>query len=131
MTEYTSTAETICEELGFDPADAARAAERTARRRDRVDNWAVDQTTLQLPTGDHVHKHQLVVDTDDGTHYMIKQLNSDRIKLVEVHAPTDRDEIGPGYGPVGFGASYWLTIGDFLRTADPQYASDGSPVWAY
>ena len=124
MTEYTQTAHEICEELNVTPTGTERAAEAVAAREDRLNNWSGNRTSLALPTGDRVHKHQLVVDIDTGDHFMVKTLDADRIKLVQVYPPESD-------GHVGFGSSYWLTIGDFLRGADPQYSQDGEPVWAY
>lgn len=117
-----STAETICTNLGFAPDEAEAAHERVQRRIEHVDEWTSELTTLSLPTGERVHKHQLVVDNDTGDEFMVSSLRDDKIQLLATEMDGSDQQ---------FGERYWLTIGDFIRGAEPQYASDGQPVWAY
>lgn len=112
----------VLSKLDVTPAEAEAAHERVQRRIERIDQWTSELTTLSLPNGNRVHKHQLVVDSETGADFMISSLRDDKIQLLEIDIE-DGDQT--------FGARYWLTIGDFLRGADPQYATTGEPVWAY
>ena len=118
----TTLPQELRDDLDVTPAEAEAAHERVQRRIERIDQWTSERTTLSLPNGDRVHKHQLVVDADTGSEFMVSSLRTDKIQLLEIKMED---------GDQQFGARYWLTIGDFIRGAEPQYATDGQPVWAY
>jgi len=144
-----TTADDICEELGFSVSEARTAATRVERRKARVDDWNRVQISFTLPDGRSVYRFQRVVDTTAAIEFMIVGLGDEQIQVQEVGRPqqpsrsdldddngdTDTDDTlyteADYQQSVSFGPVVWLTIGQFMRHAEPQYTTDGAPVFAY
>jgi len=114
----------VCEELGTTPSECAEAAER-------VDEWIQFlvyaqhvETSVELPGVDLAHRHQLVSGPDDQD-YIVLDIDDEVIELVAVQPPVEADS-------VAFLERTAVTHGKFaLGGYEPQYASNGEPIWAY
>lgn len=87
-----------------------------------------ETTSRQLPDGQRVHKHQLIVDRDSGDEFMLTRIDAESLSLVEVTPPRKTDD---GIEKMEFGSTYILSVVDFIQNAEPQFATNGEPVWAY
>lgn len=144
-----TTADDICEELGFTVSEARSAAARVEQRKARLDEWHEVSTSFVLPDESVVYRFQRVVDTTSAIEYMIVDLRDEQIKLQEVTPPragsnvdsedddqcalhTDELDTDRYHNEsVSFGPAVWLTLGQFMRHAEPQHSTDGDPVFAY
>lgn len=124
-----SEADTICDNLGF---TLEEAEESHARVNEYVATLYLEEevrTTLELPNGTQVHKHQLV-SGPDGREYIALDLGSDTIGLTEVEQPVPV-EGEAGLSDVAFIGHTPVTYGEFMMECEAQVAEDGQPVWAY
>jgi len=124
-----SQAEQICEELGFSLEEAQESHERVNEYVATLYLEEEVRTTLDLPGGEVLHKHQLVVGPN-GQHYVALDLGDDTIELFEVEEPAPIED-GTGHTGVGFLERLALTYGEFLMEFEAQFAEDGQPVWCY
>lgn len=134
-------AEEICEELGFTLSEVRESGQRV---NEYVATLWLEQeieTTVTLPNGDRLHRHQLVIDPD-GREYSVLDLSGQVVELQEVAYPTPREH-EYGYTDVGFLGREVLTLGEVMAQYEPQYSEvydcvyeepevvERVPVWVY
>ncbi len=113
----------ICENLGF-------TLEGVQESHERVNEYVATlyleepiRTTLELPGGEKLYRHQLVTGPG-GSHYIALNLGDETIELAAVDQPLPGENIK-------FIEYTTLTYGEFLMEFEPQFAEDGQPVWCY
>lgn len=105
--------------------DAETIYDNYVALRDRVREL---RSSLTLPSGERVHRHQLVSDEDDER-FLVTDIEADRVKLTKLFPPTEISD-------VGFGRSYWLTPAELdehgeLQTTGTTGRGHPEPVWGY
>ena len=130
-------AEEICEELGFTLSEAEQSHERVNEYVATLYLEKEIRTSVDLPDGTAIHRHQLVVGPDERE-YVVLDLSTEALELVEVEKPMPNDE-GHGHTGVGFLGREVLTYGELMSFYEPQFSEiyedeevvERVPVWAY